>query len=146
MSTNSVHNRLRVQDEAVAWPPHISVPVAFCGLYMGVAGFSGGFVSVGAAGMVAIGIALGFTGNLSARILVAMVLWATITGLTSISAGFGAVGFYVIVPAIFCLLFVALGQGLGMVSGALVRRNARPGIAPDEKTPRVPETDPANIG
>ncbi|MDN3521128.1 hypothetical protein [Halomonas ramblicola] len=112
----------RRHDAPVSWPPHIAATVAFGGLYLGVAGFSGGLVPVGAAGLLVIGLALGFIGGLGKRILVAIALWSAVTALATISARFGEVGFVVIAPVIFCLLIVALGQMVGTLAGAAFRR------------------------
>lgn len=115
------------RDAPVSWPPHIAAALAFGGLYLGVAGFSAGLMPVGVAGLLVIGLALGFIGGLGKRILVAIALWGAVTALSAISATFGEVGFVVIAPVIFCLLFVALGQMVGTLTGAAFRRIGPPG-------------------
>lgn len=124
-STNSTRWTARQREKPVTWPPQIAIPVAFGGLYMAVAGFSAGRVSVGVAALLAMGLALGFSGSLRARVIVAVTLWLVVTGLAGVSTAFGETGFSVIMPALFCLLFVALGQGVGLVSGAAFRRLER---------------------
>ncbi len=97
--------------------------MALAGMALGLIALGLGSLWTGLTGLLLMGLALGFTGGLRARLLVAALIWATTTALTAVGAAFGPIGFELTAPVVASLLFVALGQVAGLVAGVLVRSN-----------------------
>ncbi|MBA1148810.1 hypothetical protein H0Z60_17310 [Ectothiorhodospiraceae bacterium WFHF3C12] len=100
--------------------------MAFGSVILAVAGFSGGIVTLGTAGLVMLGLAIGFTGRLRARLLLGLVLWAAHAALAAASVLVGENGVTAILPAVYVVLAVAAGQGFALIPSVLLHRAGDP--------------------
>lgn len=114
-------------------PGEIAGAAALFGLMLGMAAFVAEALWLGVAGLFLVGIALGFTGSLSWRVRLAVSIWLAGIALTGVSVMVGSKGFVLIAPVVFCLLFVATGQLIGMLAGILLLHDGTRGR---ETTPR----------
>lgn len=114
------------QTRPASLPAGVAAGLAIGGLILAVAGFSGGLVSVGSAGLAAVGLAAGCSGGVCSRVLVAFLLWATGTAMVGLSMALGEHGFSALMPAFFSVTMVALGQAIGLLGGAVLREPVDP--------------------
>ncbi len=87
------------------------------GIITAIAGVSGGLLSVGVAGLAVAGLALGLSGPVRARVGIAVSIWVVVAALAWGGAGTGPTGLVVVVPGIFTLMSLAMGQALGTAAG-----------------------------
>jgi hypothetical protein len=98
---------------------HVAAVLALIGVMLGMAGLGGGWLAVGAIGLVAVGLAAGLVGTLRQRVAIAAALWFVATAVAAAGLGFGSVGFAVAGSIVFALTCAALGQFAGVLAGVL---------------------------
>ncbi len=108
-------------------PPEFAAGGALAGTMLLMVGFLAGSLSVGVAGLTVIGLAAGLHGSVRHRLLVAAAVWAVATALAVAGTLFGPQVFEIAAPVVFGLLFVALGQALGLLAGIFIQRPIQQG-------------------
>lgn len=103
-------------------PPEYAGGLAIAGMAFAMLSLGLGWLPLGVAGLVMMGLALGLVGGLRHRIVAALLLWLTAAGLTLISAQLGKAGFTLVGPVVLCLVFFATGHCLGLLAGVFLRR------------------------
>jgi hypothetical protein len=115
--------RLFRQHGTLTCPPGMAAGLAFGSIILAIAGFSGGIVSLGTAGLLVLGLAIGLAGRMRVRLMTAAILWAAHAALAAAVVAVGESGFAAISPALYVLLVIAAGQGGALVlSVAFYRR------------------------
>ncbi len=110
----------------VSCPPGVAAGMGIGGVITAIAGVSGGLLSVGVAGLVVAGVALGLSGPVRARIGVATGIWLAVATLAWGGAETGTTGLVVVVPGIFTLMSLAVGQMAGTAAGIASIGRTRP--------------------
>ncbi len=102
--------------------PEIAGAIALVGLMAGLVAMGTGTLLPGVIGLTAMGLAMGLSGSLGNRATIAALLWLTTMGLSLLLIPYGQDALAVAGPAIFSLLFIAVGQCAGLLAGVLVWR------------------------
>ncbi len=101
-------------------PAEWALALGLVGLALGLLAMGTGFLALGVLGLLLLGLAVGCSGNQRQRLWVALLLWLLTSVLALCAWAFGAEALQVAGPLIFSLLFIAVGQCLGLLSALLL--------------------------